>query len=79
MQQTPRQSQNLSQRNVERARDYRDRLFGLGSRVAPHFHRAEAYIEARLGYVAALFNLLLMLAGTPSEDRILPTLAQFAL
>jgi len=31
------------------------------------FHRAEAYTEARLGYVAALFNLLLDLAGTPSE------------
>lgn len=41
-------------------------------------HRAEAYLEARLGYVAALFNLLLVLAGTPSEDQMLPTLAQFA-
>jgi hypothetical protein len=43
------------------------------------FHRAEAYIEARLGYVAALFNLLLSLAGAPSPDRMLPALAELAL
>jgi hypothetical protein len=36
-------------------------------------------IEARLGYVAALFNLLLRLAGTPSDDRMLPALAEFVL
>jgi hypothetical protein len=30
-------------------------------------------------YVAALFNLLPVLAGAPSEDRRLPALAQFAL
>lgn len=43
------------------------------------FHRVEAYIEARLAYVAALFNLLLELADPLSEDRMLPALAQFAL
>jgi hypothetical protein len=43
------------------------------------FHRVEQHLEARLSYVAALFNLLLRLAAEPAEQRMLPILVEFAL
>ena len=38
-------------------------------------HRAAAYVEMRLAHTAALFNVLLTLAGRPARPRI----AQFGL
>ena len=80
----PGQRQNLQERHLERLQMPVETTFSLLTVVCNAkkiFHRVEDYIEARLAYLAAMFNVLLQLFHQlhPDESIFKMSIAEFSL